>query len=72
MAMTLRLPDPVDTAIAARAAREGLSKHAAILKLLTEHADDDIAGQEHRTAVVAAADQGIARWGAVLDRLANA
>lgn len=68
MAMTLR-PDPGDEdAIMRLATRWGISKHQAVLRAV--HAADD--GTSYFDRVDRAADVAEQRWGAVLDRLADA
>ncbi|HEX8348007.1 MAG TPA: toxin-antitoxin system HicB family antitoxin [Actinoplanes sp.] len=71
MAMTLRLPENLETQLQARATREGLSMNKVIERMLAAHIDEDITPVDDRQArILAAAAVQAVRYEQALDRLA--
>ena len=65
MAMTLRLDDADDAAVAAAAARDGLSKHEVIVRAVRAYTS------EREARLDAAIKHVVARDAALLDRLGS-
>jgi hypothetical protein len=63
MAMTLRLPEDVDTALREQARRDGLSLHEAIVKAVTDYSSQRAVRRDGFIA------EGSERYAALLARL---